>query len=260
MTSEEFLGFLAIILNMGIIRAPEIEDYWKTSWVSQIPFFARVMPRDRFELIFWLLHVSHVDENTTKRIDKIRLLLVSLLKTFQECYYPSTNLAVDETMVGFRGRFISKQYMPNKPTKWGIKCFTLADSRNGYVLNVLVYTGSQTLDGVVEYPDLPQSAQVVLHLTSDYLGCGHHVFCDRYYTSIPLAQILHDNNTAFTGTINRNRINLPQEIRSGRRLGDGEVIAYRQNHLMALAWRAKKKKKPVIMLSTSSSAATTTVQ
>ena len=60
-------------------------------------------------------------------------------------YYPGRELAVDETMVGFRGRFAAKQYMPNKPTKWGIKCFTLADSANGYVLNVLVYTGRDTL-------------------------------------------------------------------------------------------------------------------
>ena len=37
LTPEEFLGFLAIVLNMGVI-------YWKTSWESQIPFFGRVMP------------------------------------------------------------------------------------------------------------------------------------------------------------------------------------------------------------------------
>jgi len=44
---------------MGIIRLPELEDYWKTSWVVVIPFFSGVMARDRFESIFWMLHVSH---------------------------------------------------------------------------------------------------------------------------------------------------------------------------------------------------------
>ena len=55
-TITEMKGFLSIVLNMGLIELPQIEDYWKTSWVSEVPFFSRV---DRFELIFWLLHVSH---------------------------------------------------------------------------------------------------------------------------------------------------------------------------------------------------------
>lgn len=33
-TLVDLHGFLAIILNMGIIRLPEIEDYWRTSWVG----------------------------------------------------------------------------------------------------------------------------------------------------------------------------------------------------------------------------------
>ena len=93
----------------------------------------RVMARDRFELLFWLLHISHSDSAEEKRIDKVGLLLESLLTRFCRCYYPGRELAVDETMVGFRGRLAAKQYMLNKPTKWEIKCFTLADSANGYV-------------------------------------------------------------------------------------------------------------------------------
>jgi len=44
----ELEGFLAIVINMGIISVPAIEDYWKTSWVAEVPFFSRVMPRDCF--------------------------------------------------------------------------------------------------------------------------------------------------------------------------------------------------------------------
>ena len=58
--------------------------------------------------------------------------------------------------------------------------------------------------------------------------------------------VAHSNNTAFTGTSNKNRADLPDEFRSGCRLGDGEVVAHRCDNLLALAWRAKKKKTPVI--------------
>lgn len=111
LTLEELNGFLAIVLNMGVVKVPEIEDYWKTSWESQITFFSRVMPRDRFELIFWMLHISHTEGSIQKKIDKVSMLLKKLLARFQDCYYPTRELAVDETMVGFRGRYSAKQYI-----------------------------------------------------------------------------------------------------------------------------------------------------
>ena len=78
-----------------------------------------------------------------KRVDKVKLLHDCLITKFQARFYPGQELAVDETMVG---RFSTKQYMPQKPAKSGIKCFTLADSSTGYhyVLNTFVYTGADT--------------------------------------------------------------------------------------------------------------------
>ena len=70
-----------------------------------------------------MLHVG-TPGVTARKIDKIKPLLDILLPRFQELYRPSQNLAIDETMVGFRGRFGSIQYMPQKPTKWGIKAYT----------------------------------------------------------------------------------------------------------------------------------------
>ena len=48
-------------------------------------------------------------------------------------------------MIGFCGRFGAKQYIPNKPTKYGVKAFTLADNLNDYILDILVYAGADTL-------------------------------------------------------------------------------------------------------------------
>ena len=138
-------GFLSAVINMGIIKLPDLESYWKTSWVSEVPFFGTLMPRNRFQEIFWLLHVSHADPSQpVKKIDKIKKLLQLLVPKFREHYYPSKKLAVDETMIGFRGRFGSKQYAPKKPVKWGIKTFNIADSKNGYLLDTVVYTGAKT--------------------------------------------------------------------------------------------------------------------
>ena len=195
------------------------------------------MPRDRFELIFWMLHVSHSTTSPQKCIDKIRMLLEMMLTEFQANYNPRRNLAVDETMLRFRGQFGGKQCMPKKPVKWGIKATRLSfDSSNGYLFNVLLYSGAETLDEANPlFSTLPQPARVVIHLLEPYLHRGHHVFTDLYYSSIniPLAKTLHDNQTAFTGTSVRDRMDLPDQ---------GPIMVCTQ------------EKSAVVMLSTESSA------
>ena len=47
-------------------------------------------------------------------------------------------------MIPFKGRSSLKQYIPNKPTKRGIKVWVMADASNGYVRSALkVYVGKQ---------------------------------------------------------------------------------------------------------------------
>ena len=247
---------------MGIINAPDLESYWSTSWNCCIPFFRDIFSRNRFELIFWMLHISSVPEGQTpNRLDKVRALLNLLVGNFKKYMNPSSNLSVDETMIGFRGRFGAKQYIPNKPTKYGVKAFTLADSKNGYILDILLYTGADTLENSnTIFSHLPQPARIVSTLCQDYLDQGRTVYTDRYYTSIPLAQTLETHETSFIGTCMKNRKQIPQSFRHKTfRLSDGEVRAFRSGRLLALAWRAPSKKKGIIMLTTRDSCQQTTV-
>ena len=209
-----------------------------------------------------MLHVSHTHSSPPRHIDKVKAFIEPLVANFQASYNPSRELAADETMVGFRGRFGPLQYMPNKPTKYGIKAYTLADAAHGYMLDILVYTGSDTLSAAcAEFIGQPQPARVVLHVADKYLDKGHHIFTDRYYTSIPLANSLYKRKTAFTGTSMRNRVGLPEEIRKpARKLGGNEVKAFRDSKMMALEWKAPKGKSSVVMLSTESPASMTRVQ
>jgi len=46
-------------------------------------------------------------------------------------YAPDWDLAIDESVIKFKGRVSFRQYMPSKPTRWGIKQFALCESKTG---------------------------------------------------------------------------------------------------------------------------------
>jgi len=162
---SEMEGFLAVVINMGLIQLPEIESYCSINWITTVPFFSRLFSFEQFEQIFWLLHVSPRDpDSPERRIGKVKMLLDLLVGNFKKSFAPGEK-PFSRRDHGFRGRYGPKEYMPDKPTKYGIKAFTLAESEHGYVLDILVYTGSDTLASAnSDYSTLPQPARVVLHL------------------------------------------------------------------------------------------------
>jgi len=57
-----------------------------------------------------------------------------------------------------------KQYIPIKPSKYGVKVYVLADSKTLYLVSSNIYTGAGT-----HAPGLPVPTQAVLDLVSSVL-------------------------------------------------------------------------------------------
>jgi len=72
---------------------------------------------------------------------KLRPFLTPLIANFQAHYTLNREVSVDESMIGYKGRLGFIQYMPKKPTKWGMKAFVLSDAHNGYMYSWHLYTG-----------------------------------------------------------------------------------------------------------------------
>jgi len=104
------------------------------------------MPLNGFS---WLLSHLHLNDNSVipkksevnfDKLYKVKPYLNFILKNSQALYNPNRIVAIDKSMIKFKGRNSSKQYMPKKPIKRGYKVWALADT-HGYLWNFDVYTG-----------------------------------------------------------------------------------------------------------------------
>lgn len=139
-TSKEMRAFLGIILLMGTMPLPSLKDYWTTDKKCRIPYFAEIFRRDRFLQVFWMLHINEniVDtQNMATRTQKISNFLDYIDSKCRENFVPGAELSVDESIVKFKGRISFITYNPQKPTKWGIRIYVLADANIGYIQTIL---------------------------------------------------------------------------------------------------------------------------
>lgn len=149
-TKDEMKTFLGINLLMGIKKLPSYRDYWSSHPDLHEPFVSKYMTVNRFG---WLLSHLHLNDNHFQpgrnhpnydKLYKIRPLLDSLKRKFQENYKPTEHLAIDESMIKFKGRSYLKQYMPKKPIKRGYKVWMLC-TKTGYCLKFDIYTGKTAM-------------------------------------------------------------------------------------------------------------------
>ena len=106
-----------------------------------------------------------------------------------------------------------KQYLPNKPKKWGFKLLVLCDI-TGFAYKFEIYTGA-TEKFLEAEPDLQPSANIVVRLVREVPRFQNYIiYFDNYYTTVPLLVYLRTQGIFGVGTIRRNRIKnckLPDE-------------------------------------------------
>ena len=83
-----------------------------------------------------MLHVGETDSNGKEKVEPF---INELCKKFQDAFYPYQNLAIDEMVVKWQGRWKDKQYNLNKPEKYHIKTLGVCDSATDYAYNLLTY-------------------------------------------------------------------------------------------------------------------------
>ena len=97
-------------------------------------------------------------------------------------------------MLKWRGQLSFRVYNKDKPTKYGIKAYILADSNSGYCWNMDIYYGQgkrlrDTVFGL---------------LTNTCLQSWHSLNMDNYYNSVELSEELLDAKVRTVGMLRSN--------------------------------------------------------
>ena len=144
-------------------------------------------------------------------------------------------------MIPFKGRLSFKQYMKDKPMKYGIKVFVLADGKYGYIKRIQIYTGKNFS---LSKNELGLSTKVVLDLVKGLESSHHKLYVDNYYTSPILFLKLYQSGINACGTARTNRKHFPTDlvykVSEATKL-ERSFYDYRSSRpLLACVWKDKK--------------------
>lgn len=238
---EEIKRFIGIHILMGIMDLPSYKLYWSTEWLlrTSVP---NIMTRHRFEKLMQYFHVvNEENKNPNDKLWKVRPVYDKVLKNCQEKYNPHCEISVDEAMVGFNGRLGFKQYMPLKPTKFGIKIWVRADAHNGFTSSFQCYTGREKNAAGKPITEQGLSSRVVRDMVKGLERKHHHVYMDNYFTSVLLFCILLQLGVYATGTVRTNRKGWPKQLPSKCVKRQGEYKQAQKENLTACTWFDKRQ-------------------
>jgi hypothetical protein len=232
--SHELLAFIGAHVFMGIDSLPQRRMYWQAG--TRHAAVADVLSRDRFESITRYLTVSPPVAGAAPRnpFSFVRAFIAALNHSFPRHWNPGRHIALDESMVSFRGRSDIKQFVPGKPHPHGYKIWVLANEN--YMLQFQLYEGKAAAG--------PSIHDMVLQLTQLYCNNNHVLYIDTLFTSPTLVASLFNVGIRVCGSVKRNRIGMP----SAAALTPPQLLAIPRGAHMQMqrgdvtlcAWRDKK--------------------
>ena len=115
----------------------------------------------------------------------------------------------------------SGNYMPKKPIKWGIKVWTLAEPKIGYVSNFEVCLGKSASS---EYAGQALCTRVVLEISKPFRHTHCHLYFDNFSNPQEVIEEMLEVDTYAYGTLQANRYPLSFKIgRQSIKLKRGET-------------------------------------
>ena len=119
---------------MGIVNLKRQDVYWSTESLYSVSWTRRLIhSRTKCRALMAIFHGNDPDaEDQKDKLRQVRYMYDYIKSKCKDLFQWYREVAVDERIVQPKHRSGIRQYNKDKPTKWGIKLFVLADSKTGY--------------------------------------------------------------------------------------------------------------------------------
>ena len=210
----EVRAFIGLLYLAGALRGnrQSLEELWGTDG-DGVEKFSLVMNIKRFKTLIRCLRfddlTTRVERKKIDRLAPIREVFEKFVENCQKSYSVGENITIDEMLPGFRGKCPFRQYIPSKPSKYGIKCFALVDAKMFYTLNMEIYAGKQP-EGPFCVSNKP--SEVVKRMAKPLFGSGRNITADNWFTDMDLIDDLKMKRLSYVGTVRKNKRQLPHEF------------------------------------------------
>ncbi|KAK2578804.1 hypothetical protein KPH14_012833 [Odynerus spinipes] len=239
---DEVKIYIALSIIMAEVKKPAIQMYWSKRAVIETPIFRQTMPYKRFLQISRFLHFANNNtSNKSDKLNKIKPVIDFFNQKFREIYTMEEDIAIDESLIKFKGRLSYKQYNPSKRARFGIKMYKLCESSTGYCYNFKIYTGSDKIDIANN-----ASETVAKELAKPILHKGHTLYLDNWYSSPNLFVTLVNSRTNVIGTVRANRKNMPKDLlKTKLKKGEYEMRSCNGHTTVAMIEQNKNQRDPI---------------
>lgn len=243
----EMWAFLGIFIVLSVMQIPRYSLGWGMSKFFGIPGLPSVMTRERFERICKYFHLNDTRNNPPKGQDghdklvHIRPFIDAIQEKCLGNYNPPKEQSIDEGMIAFKGRLSFRQYLPAKPTKFGIKVWARGHPRTGYISEFQIYVGKPDGKKGKGVGEEGLGARVIKDLTAKIQNRNHHIYMDNYFSSPKLFDDLRRVGLYCCGTVRTNRKGMPPAMKNTKDLkkqGDSKI--FQKGELVCVGWKDRK--------------------
>ena len=220
-TADEIRRFTALLIHFGVVHVRgDVQKNWSMKSLYHGLWARAILPWKRYFTILAMLHVvDPATEDPENKLHEVESFIQDFKTLCKSLYVPQKYVTIDERMVKSHHRSGFHQFIKDKPTKWGIKLWVLADSANGYTVDFNIYIGKAAGQNIGEHG---LGYDVVMRLMDPYFGLGYHLFVDNFYSSVTLFKHLYNRGVLATGTILEQRRSFPPALKNSKEWAKGQ--------------------------------------
>lgn len=256
-TLNEMWTFFGVMMLQSIVLLPVEREYWTPCLpYLKLGNFHDIIKYYRFILLKKNLHFANNDEHSLRprseqKLAKIMPIVDHFNEKCSSLFSLGQEIAIDESLLLWKGRLSFAQVITTKAAGVGIKSFELCESQSGYLWKLKLYAGKKDhLDDEQSDAENTQhrgdaneieegTGKIVFDLVRPLLDKGHTLVMDNFYNSPLLSRLLKSRRTDVMGTLRLNRTFVPESLKSKTKnnMRPGECAFSQTEDLTVVVWR-----------------------